>query len=251
MKIARFSHNSKINYGIIEGKSIKIVNGSIFDNNIDLSDLPIPMSSVKLLAPVIPSKIICVGLNYKDHAKELDMPLPKEPIIFLKPPTTLLGPDETIVYPPAIGRLDYEAELAIVIKKETKSVSAIDAKRHILGYTCLNDVTARDLQKKDGQWTRSKSFDTFCPVGPHIETDLSLADLQIEALVNGEVRQLSRTSELIFGVDLLIEFISAIMTLYPGDIIATGTPKGVGPMKSGDLVSIRIEAIGSLSNYVK
>lgn len=198
----------------------------------------------------MPSKIIAVGLNYIDHARELRMDIPKEPLIFIKPPTTVIGHLENIVYPPSVTRLDYEAELAVVIKKKAKDVPVGKAKEYILGYTCLNDVTARNLQAKDGQWTRAKSFDTFCPVGPHVVTDTDPADLKIELFLNNELKQSSSTKNQIFGPEYLLSFISKVCTLQPGDIIATGTPAGVGPMTTGDSVEVRIETIGSLKNRV-
>lgn len=200
--------------------------------------------------PWRPKKIILAGLNYKDHAKELGMKLPLEPAIFLKPATSIIGPNENIVYPPGVRRLDYEAELALVIKRKCKFVKEKDAPNYILGYTCLNDVTARDLQKKDVQWTRAKSFDTFCPLGPFIETELDPSNLEIKLYLNGKIKQSSNTRNLIFRPAKLVSFISGIMTLLPGDIIATGTPPGVGPMKAGDAVKVEIEGIGSLTNKV-
>jgi 2-keto-4-pentenoate hydratase/2-oxohepta-3-ene-1,7-dioic acid hydratase in catechol pathway len=208
-------------------------------------------SGVKLLAPCSPSKVIAVGLNYRDHARELGMPVPDSPVIFLKPSTTVIGPEDAILYPGASSRVDYEAELGIVIKDRVKDLRPEEANRHILGYTCANDVTARDLQKKDGQWTRAKSFDTFCPVGPWIETGLEPDDLLVESYLNGERRQSSRTSQFIFKADFLVSFISQVMTLYPGDLIITGTPAGIGPMEPGDEIEVRIEGIGSLRNTVQ
>ena len=204
-----------------------------------------------LLAPCSPAKVVAVGLNYRDHAKELGMAVPEEPILFLKPPTTVIGQGEAIAFPEMASRVDYEAELGIVIKDTVKSIAPEEAHDHILGYTCVNDVTARDLQRKDGQWTRAKSFDTFCPVGPWIETDLDPGDLAVESFLNGEQRQASRTSQFIFPVDVLVSFISKIMTLFPGDLILTGTPAGIGPMKPGDEIEVRIEGIGSLKNTVQ
>lgn len=204
----------------------------------------------KFLTIGLPSKIIAVGLNYTDHAKELNMKLPKEPLIFMKPSTSVIRHLEKIVYPKGVKRLDYEAELAIVIKKEAHNITVEKAAEHILGYTCLNDVTARDLQKKDSQWTRSKSFDTFCPVGPHVAVGIDSANLKIELFLNKELKQSSNTKNLIFGPKYLVSFISKICTLLPGDIIATGTPSGVGPMKIGDEVEVMIEGIGSLKNSV-
>lgn len=207
-------------------------------------------SSVKLLAPCVPSKIIAVGLNYLDHARELGHEIPDEPILFLKPPTAVIGPGDAIIRPPMSSRVDYEAELGVVIRNRVRRIGVADVRQHILGYTCANDVTARDLQKKDGQWTRAKSFDTFCPVGPWIETDLDPNDLLVEAYVNRIRRQSSRTSQFIFTIDQLVSFISHVMTLEAGDLIITGTPAGIGPLQDGDEVEIRIDGIGNLRNTV-
>jgi len=197
-----------------------------------------------------PSKIICVGLNYRDHAKELGMKPPAEPVIFLKAPSSVVGHGDSIIYPKDIGRLDYEAELAFVIKKQAKRVKEKQAHKYILGYTCFNDVTARDLQKRDIQWTRAKSFDTFSPVGPHIETDIDPLGIGIRLYKNGILKQSSNTNNLLFSPHRLLSFISYIMRLLPGDIIATGTPKGVGSMQAGDVVEVVIDGIGSLRNKV-
>jgi len=190
-------------------------------------------------------------LNYKDHAEETGLPVPDEPLIFLKPPSAVIGSGEAILIPRGIGRVDYEAELAVVIGRRCKNVSEKEASKYILGYTCFNDVTARHLQKKDGQWTRSKSFDTFAPIGPWISTDLDPTDLAIRLYLNGELRQNSRTSRMIFNVYHVVSFVSRIMTLEPGDVIATGTPSGIGPIRDGDKVVVEIEGIGKLVNYVK
>lgn len=198
-----------------------------------------------------PTKIVLVGLNYKDHAQELHMPLPQEPILFLKPPTTLIGPEERIVYPSQSTRVDYEAELAVIIKDTCKDLEPEEVMEHVEGFTCLNDVTARDIQKKDVQWTRAKSFDTFCPVGPKIVNGIDPNNLTIQSFLNGELKQDSHTSNFIFPVEMLVSFISHVMTLMPGDIIATGTPSGVGAMQRGDTIEIKIEGIGTLRNYVK
>lgn len=198
-----------------------------------------------------PTKIILVGLNYKDHAKELNMPPPKEPILFLKPITTLIGPEENIIYPKMSKRVDYEAELAVIIKDKIKNIKKDEVMQHIEGFTCLNDITARDLQKLDKQWTRAKSFDTFCPIGPKIIKNINPNNLKIQSFLNDELKQNSNTKNFIFKVEELISFISQVMTLNPGDIIATGTPSGIGPMKKGDKIEIKIEGIGSLINYVK
>ncbi len=205
----------------------------------------------RFAAPVIPGKIVAVGLNYRDHAREMALEIPSEPILFMKPSTGVIGPDETILYPAQSSRVDYEAELAVVIGTTCRDVDAASAPDCILGYTCLNDVTARDLQAKDGQWTRAKSFDTFAPMGPWIVTGLDDPhDLAVTARLNGEIRQSSSTANLIFTVFDLVEFVSHIMTLNTGDVIATGTPSGVGPMERGDVVEIEISGIGVLKNTV-
>ena len=203
-----------------------------------------------VLAPVVPSKIVCIGLNYKDHAVEQGKPLPAEPLIFLKPSTAIVNPGEAIELPGDVGRVDYESEVAVVIGRRATKVSEADALSHVLGLTCMNDVTARDLQKKDGRYTRAKGFDTFAPLGPCITTGLSADDLEITGLLNGEVRQQSSTRELIFPVATLIAYISRIMTLLPGDIVSTGTPAGIGPLHPGDEFVVRVQGIGELRNPI-
>ncbi|MDP2923359.1 MAG: fumarylacetoacetate hydrolase family protein [Candidatus Omnitrophota bacterium] len=250
MKILRFCHKKIISCGIVEDDYVRIVDGSPF-GRIKVTAQKIPLGKIKFLPPVNPTKIILVGLNYKDHAKELNMPLPEEPVIFLKPSTALLGYNEAIVYPKGVKQLDYEAELAVIIGKEGKNIQESVADKYIFGYTCLNDVTARDLQRKDIQWTRAKSFDTFCPVGPWIETELNPSNLKIKSYLNGQLKQNSSSSNFIFSISYIIYFISKIMTLFPGDIISTGTPYGVGPMQKGDTVEVDIENIGRLKNYVR
>jgi len=205
----------------------------------------------KFLPPVKPTKIVCVGLNYIDHAKELNMPLPDEPVLFLKPPSAVIGHEDFIELPSQSKRVDYEGELAIVIAKKCKNVGRDEALDYVLGYTCFNDVTARDLQQKDGQWTRAKSFDTFAPIGPYVACFKDASNLKIETRLNGKVVQSSNTSNLIFDVPKLVEFVSSIMTLSKGDVIATGTPAGVGMLKPGDVVEVEIENIGVLRNYVR
>ena len=200
--------------------------------------------------PQQPTKIVLVGLNYTDHAEELGMPLPDEPIIFLKPPTALLGPEDWIIYPAQAQRVDYEAELAVVMQDQCTHVEPEAVLEHVAGFTCLNDVTARDLQKKDMQWTRAKSFDTFCPVGPRIVKEIEPNNVRIQSYLNGELRQDSTTANFIFSVEELVSFVSHVMTLQPGDIIATGTPSGIGAMQRGDTIEIVIEGIGTLRNYV-
>jgi 2-keto-4-pentenoate hydratase/2-oxohepta-3-ene-1,7-dioic acid hydratase in catechol pathway len=226
MKIYRFLHEGRI---------------------LESADVP---EGAPLLPPVVPTKIVCVGRNYADHARELGNEAPSEPIIFLKPPSALLAPGRNIVRPAVSQRVDHEAELAIVIGSRTRNLKAANWRQVVLGFTCANDVTARDIQKKDVQFTRGKSFDTFCPLGPCIETDLDVSDLRVMARVNGELRQDGRTSQMMFKPDFLIEFISSIMTLEPGDVILTGTPAGVGPLNAGDKVEIEIEGIGILANEV-
>jgi 2-keto-4-pentenoate hydratase/2-oxohepta-3-ene-1,7-dioic acid hydratase in catechol pathway len=198
-----------------------------------------------------PTKIVLVGLNYTDHALELGMPLPAEPILFLKPPTALIGPEDTIIYPAQAQRVDYEAELAVVMQNSCKSIEPDGVMDYVAGFTCLNDVTARDLQKKDVQWTRAKSFDTFCPVGPRLVKDIEPNSVKIQSLLNGDLKQDSSTSNFIFSVEELVSFASHVMTLKPGDIIATGTPSGIGAMQRGDTIEIKIEGIGTLRNYVR
>ena len=250
MKLVRFLAGSRQACGILNGDEITELEGNTFSLFKTATTRHL-LSQVKLLAPSHPSKIVAVGLNYRDHADELGFPVPDEPVVFLKPPTSVIGPEESIVYPASSVRVDYEAELGIVIRDRTKNIAPEEAAVHILGYTCVNDVTARDLQQKDGQWTRAKSFDTFCPMGPWIETDLDPGDLLIEAYLNSERKQSSRTSQFIFSIPYLVSFISRIMTLEPGDLIISGTPSGIGPMKPGDEIEVRIEGIGSLKNTVK
>jgi len=262
MRYARFEHRGVIYEGSIEDSVILPITDSPFQKLTPLK-YSVNIKDVRLLAPVIPSKIIAVGLNYLDHAEEFNPPkngegasrgsttaLPEAPLIFLKPASAVIGPSDAIYYPKQSARVDYEAELAIVIRRRGRNISSRDAKNYIFGYTCLNDVTARDLQEKDGQWTRAKSFDTFCPIGPHIVTDLDVSSLKIESLLNGKVRQSSNTSKMIFNCEKLVEFISGVMTLEAGDIIATGTPGGIGPMTVGDEIEVRIENIGSLINRI-
>ncbi len=249
MRIVRVYHKGKSNWGVIRKEAVHLLDGTPF-GRIRYSGHTVAQKNMKLLPPAIPSKIIMVGLNYKDHTKELGMLIPKEPVIFLKPPTALAGPHQNIIYPEHVKRLDYEAELALIIKKEARNIEEDKAGDYILGYTCCNDVTARDLQKKDGQWTRAKSFDTFCPLGPHIETEIHPENLAVRSYLNGRLRQNSSTLNFIFSINYLVSFISSIMTLLPGDVISTGTPKGVGKMKPGDIIEIEISGIGRLKNQV-
>lgn len=250
MKFLRFKSGKTKTCGILNGEIVHPTSGTPF-GNFKILDKQHTLSELELLAPVDPSKIIAVGLNYIDHANELKMPVPDEPILFMKPPSSVLSPEGEIIYPEMCKQVDYEAELAVVIKNRAKNLSPKEAKEHILGYTCANDVTARDLQKKDGQWTRAKSFDTFSPLGPYIISDINPDNLKIELLLNGLIRQSSTTANMIFNVYQLLSFISKVMTLLPGDVVMTGTPAGVGPLQIGDTVEVRIEGIGSLINYVK
>ncbi|MDD5774144.1 MAG: fumarylacetoacetate hydrolase family protein [bacterium] len=250
MKLARFVKNNKIYYGEIFNSKIKVIKGNIF-NEFKVINEEFNIDEVKILAPVLPSKIVCVGLNYADHAKEMGLKTPDEPVIFIKPSTSVIGPEDDIIYPDSVSQLDYEAELAIIIKNRIKNIIPAEAKENILGYTCLNDVTARDLQRKDGQWTRAKSFDTFCPIGPFIVNDIDPDNLSIKLYLNGQIKQDSNTGNFIFKTDFVVSFISRIMTLYPGDIISTGTPSGIGPMNVNDNVTVEIEGIGSLKNSIK
>jgi 2-keto-4-pentenoate hydratase/2-oxohepta-3-ene-1,7-dioic acid hydratase in catechol pathway len=206
--------------------------------------------ALRFMAPVAPSKIVAIGLNYKDHAAEMNKPLPAEPLMFIKPATAVIGPDDQIRMPAGVGEIHYESELAVVIGRTASRVKAAQAGDYVLGLTCLNDVTARELQKKDVQYTRAKGFDTFAPMGPCIAVGLDSRSLAIEGWVNGEKKQSSNTNQLIFPVDQLIEFVSGVMTLNPGDVITTGTPSGVGPLAAGDRVMVKIEGIGTLSNPV-
>ncbi|MGE5577793.1 MAG: fumarylacetoacetate hydrolase family protein [Syntrophothermus sp.] len=253
MKLARFAHAGQIKYGVVEEKNgaeyLRELPDSPF-GEIRPAEERIPMIEVQLLAPCTPTKIVAVGLNYVDHARELGMAIPEEPVIFMKPLSTLIGPGGAIRYPAMSRRVEYEAELAIVIKDTVKDLRPEEAKKHILGYSCYNDVTARDLQKKDGQWTRAKSFDTFGPMGPVITDEIDPDNAPISLFVNGQKRQTSSTSNFIFPVATVVSFISQIMPLYPGDVIATGTPPGVGELKPGDEVEVLIEGIGRLRNKV-
>lgn len=205
-----------------------------------------------LLAPVEPSKIVCIGLNYHEHVKASYSAdeAPERPLIFLKPPSSIIGPEEKIVHPTVSNRVDYEAELGVVIGSKAKDITEEQAPDYIFGLTCVNDVTARDLQKPDGQWSRAKGFDTFCPIGPWIVQDVDYSDLFVEGVLNGEVKQSGRTVQMIFNIPFLVSYISSIMTLMPGDIISTGTPSGISPMKSGDKIEVRIEDVGTLVNYM-
>lgn len=254
MKICRFQSKNAgaeaAKYsGIIEGDRVRET-ASLFEPKERL-DRTWPLSEIRLLAPSEPSKIVCVGRNYAAHAAELGNDVPKEPLIFLKPPSAILAPEEPIVLTPYSQRVDHEGELAIIIGRRCGHFpEAEPVSMYILGYTCLNDVTARDLQKKDVQYTRAKGFDTFCPFGPWIETDLDLSRARVETFVNGSRRQSAPVTDMIFSVETIVRWISQMMTLEPGDVIATGTPSGIGPLAAGDVVEVSIAGIGALSNPV-
>ena len=249
MKIVRFAVDDKVKYGILSGESVQVIEDKPY-RYLKLSDRYYSLNEVKLLSPCSPSKIVALGLNYHSHAEELNARLPDAPLIFLKPSTAVIGHEDNIVYPASSARVDYEGELGVVIKKPVWRVSIGDALDYVLGYTCFNDVTARDLQYQDKQWTRAKSFDTFAAIGPCIETELDPGNVVLETYLNGELKQRGNTGDLIFTVPELINFISHVMSLLPGDIIATGTPSGIGPMYPGDTVEIKIEPIGTLRNYI-
>jgi 2-keto-4-pentenoate hydratase/2-oxohepta-3-ene-1,7-dioic acid hydratase in catechol pathway len=250
MKIYRFRYKDKVLYGVLKEENLHPVDGSIF-GEFRVEEEGIPIGSVSLLPPVVPSKIVAVGVNYREHGREMGRHLPEEPLIFLKPPSAVIGPDDIIIYPKMSKRVDYEGELAVVIKKEARLLQEKDdSAEYILGYTCFNDITARDLQEKDVQFTRAKSFDTFASVGPCIATDIVPSQIKLKTFLNGKLKQSSSPKNMIFPVSYLVRFISGVMTLLPGDIITTGTPAGVGPMMPGDRVDVQIESIGTLSNTV-
>lgn len=249
MKIVRFTTGGRAGYGTLDDEVIHGIEGTPYRRR-KHSSYRYKLSDVKLLPPCTPSKVIAIGLNYYKHGSELKMAIPSEPLIFLKPSTAVIGPDDDIIYPDSSEQVDYEAELGVVIKTRAYRVAEAKALDYVLGYTCFNDITARDLQKKDGQWTRAKGFNTFAAIGPWIETELDPGNTDLEARLNGEIKQRGNTRDLIFPVPRLISFISQIMTLLPGDVIATGTPEGVGPMNPGDTIEIKIDKIGTLRNYV-
>lgn len=249
MKIVRFKHEGMTKFGELQGKTIQVIIGDVF-SEYRFSEESILLEDVQLLSPCSITKAVCVGLNYHGHAQEMRLELPSRPLLFLKPSSTLNHPGEVIEYPKSSNNLHYEAELAVVIKKEAKNIKAQDAPEYILGYTCANDVTARDIQLSDGQWTRGKSFDTFLPLGPCIETDIDASNINIKLYLNDQLKQSSNTNDLIFKIPELVAFITEVMTLYPGDVILTGTPSGVGPMDVGDVVTVELEGIGSLTNHI-
>ena len=257
MRIARFTTGDGAAFGVVEGSddelTVRRIDGHPFAPFQVVGD-PLPLADVRLLAPVLPSKVVAIGRNYADHAKEMGGgpdPLSEPPIVFLKPSTSVVGPGDGIQYPVGISEeVSYEGELAVVIARLCREVPAARVKDVVLGFTCANDVTARDLQRRESQWGRAKGFDTFCPLGPWVSTDLDPSDLAITTTVNGELRQGGRTSQMLRGIDELVSHVSQAMTLLPGDVILTGTPAGVGPLVVGDEVSVSIESVGTLTNRV-
>ena len=251
MRIVRFTRkNQPAKYGWVYEDQVGEIDGSIY-GEYRRQEANIPLSDVTLLTPCLPSKIVCVGRNYADHARELGNDVTKIPLIYLKPPSSIINPGEAIILPSQSQQVEHEGELVVVISKLGRNITVEDARNHILGYTIGNDVTARDLQKTDGQWTRAKGFDTFCCFGPWIETDFDISDALITCKVSGQPRQMGSTRDMVFNVSTLIAFVSSVMTLEAGDILFTGTPSGVGPLKAGDEVVVEIEGLGKLSNPVR
>ena len=251
MRIVRFQMKQETpSFGWMNEEKIGIIEGSIF-GEFQRKEANIPINKVRLLEPVQPSKIICVGRNFVAHAQEHNAVVPEVPLLFLKPPSAIIGPNHEIIIPPQSQRVEHEAELVVVIGKQGRWISPNEANRYIFGYTIGNDVTARDLQNRDGQWTRGKSFDTFCPVGPWIETVFDPSDALITCRVNNELRQMASTRDIVFKINQLVAFASTVMTLMPGDLLFTGTPSGVGILNDGDSIEIQIEGIGSLINPVR
>ncbi len=250
MKLVRFVFGGLEKCGVIEGEAVREIEGSFY-GEFKITGNTYKLDEVKLLIPCNPSKVVAVGQNYSDHVKEFGHEMPKNPTLFVKLPHTYIGHGDYIKIPEGAGRVDFEAELAVVIKKYCRNVSASEAGEYILGATCLNDVTERDIQKSDGQWIRGKNFETFCPIGPWIVNDVDYNALDIKLVQNGETRQHSNTSYLMWNVHELISFISKSIPLYPGDMVTTGTPSGVGPIKAGDVVEVVIEGIGTLKNGVR
>jgi len=250
-RIYRVALGGETLHAIENGGELRRLTGDIFASHSHGAPIAGGLGAVTLLPPVTPSKIVCVGLNYKDHAAESGKPLPAEPLIFIKPRTAVIGPGNPIRLPPGVGRVDHEAELGVVIGRRAHRVPRAKAWDYVLGLTCVNDVTARDLQKRESQYTRCKGFDTFAPIGPCIASGLNGEPRQVEAWVNGQRRQSASTKLLIFPIDQLVEFVTFVMTLEPGDIISTGTPEGIGPIQAGDTVTIKVEGVGELKNPVE
>ena len=249
MRLVRFRFGDRIATGVVDGEAVRALAGTFFENPVPSGE-EIPLDDVRLLAPILPSKVVCLGKNYAAHAAEFGGEVPEEPLVFLKPSTSVSGPGDPIPLPLISNRVDYEGELAVVIGRIARNVRAEEAFRFILGYTCGNDVTLRDVQKKDDQWARAKGFDGSCPLGPWVETELDPIDVHLETRVNGEVRQSASTSGMVFGVATVIEFVTTFMTLLPGDVIMTGTPEGVGKLEPGDRVEVEVDGIGVLMNPV-
>jgi 2-keto-4-pentenoate hydratase/2-oxohepta-3-ene-1,7-dioic acid hydratase in catechol pathway len=252
VRLLRFRYGDRIATGAIDegSEDITVLRGTFFEDPLPTGE-SVPIDDVHLLAPVLPSKLVCVGKNYADHAAEFGMEVPAEPLLFLKPSTAVIGPNDPIRLPPFSKRVDHEGELAVVIGRLAKDVRAEDAYKVILGYTCGNDVTLRDLQKSDDQWARAKGFDGSAPLGPWIETTLDPNEATVRTRVNGEQRQEGSTSQMAFGVATLIEYVTAFMTLLPGDVLLTGTPEGVGPLVDGDVVEVEVDGVGVLRNEVR
>lgn len=251
MRFVRFQHNGDApRFGWLHEDQVGEIQGDLF-GSYRRKKTTIPLKDVRLLAPTVPSKIVCVGRNYVDHAKELGNEVPKVPLIFLKPASSVIADGEAVVLPPQSTQVEHEGELVAVIGRRGRNITAESAKDYILGYTIGNDVTARDLQKTDGQWTRAKGFDTFCPFGPWIDTDFDPSDALITCRVNGQMRQMASSRDMVFNIGVLLAYISSVMTLEPGDLVFTGTPAGVGALKAGDVVEVEIDGLGVLKNPVK
>jgi len=254
VRIARFAHSGGMSFGVVEGEpgglTVAAIEGHPF-GEIRFAGPRWALDDIRLLSPILPSKVVCVGRNYADHAAEHGSDVPKEPLLFLKPSTSVIGPGDAIRLPLQSKQVEHEAELAVVIGATgARRVDQAGARRAVLGYTCANDVTARDLQRGDGQWTRAKGFDSFCPLGPWITTGVDASDVEIRCEVGDEVRQLGRTKDMVFDVPTLVSYVSHVMTLLPGDVILTGTPAGVGPLVAGDVVTVRVDGLGELTNRV-
>jgi 2-keto-4-pentenoate hydratase/2-oxohepta-3-ene-1,7-dioic acid hydratase in catechol pathway len=251
VRLVRFRFGDRIATGAIDAGSddVRVLSGTYFEDPVPTGE-EVPLDDVRLLAPVLPSKIVCVGKNYAAHAAEFDSDVPEEPLLFLKPSTAVIGPEDAIQLLPISRRIDYEGELAVVVGRLARNVRSEEAYRYILGYTCANDVTLRSLQKSDDQWTRAKGFDGSCPLGPWIETDVDPNEVWVETRLNGDVVQRGQTSDLAFGVATLLEYITEFMTLLPGDVLLTGTPEGVGALAAGDLVEVEVDGVGTLRNPV-
>ena len=251
MRIVRYQiKNENPRYGWIYEEKVGGIDGDIYGEYRRL-EAKTPLAEVKLLAPAQPGKIICVGRNYVEHAKEMGDDVPKVPLIFLKPPSAIINPGDAIILPPQSQQVEHEGELVAVIGKRGRNITIEQARSHILGYTIGNDITARDLQKSDGQWTRAKGFDTFCPFGPWIDTEFDISDALITCKVSGQPRQMASTRDMVFNVGTLVAFVSSVMTLETGDILFTGTPSGVGILRDGDQVVVEIEGLGNLTNLVR